>query len=170
MRVFPTRYATAFRISGDVFNNISGDALIDKISDIFLLQTEAAKKSLDFQVAGSRTGEIAKVLSATTGSGGNFICAATVPGGSSFGSYKIKDGARLNIINGTSNAVRGSVAVVNDPGGNNRATNTVTCDQVPAGTTANDYVTYEGSVLKAPHGIRDLINNDTGREICPIYL
>src|SRR5512143_263733 len=41
MRIFPARYATAFLISGDVFDNIGGDALIDKISDLYLLQTEA---------------------------------------------------------------------------------------------------------------------------------
>jgi hypothetical protein len=162
MKIFPARYNTAFRISGDTFDNISGDALIDKISDIFLLQTEAAKKTLDFQVAGSRTGSIGTVLTATTGANGTITFTVTVATGDTWGSYKIKDGARLNIINGTTNAVRGAVAIVVDPGGNNRATNVVTFDQVPAGTVAGDYVVHEGSVLKAPHGLKDLISNDTG--------
>lgn len=162
MKVFHARYATSFRINGDVFDSIGGDALIDNISDIFLMQTEAAKKTLDFQVAGSRSGVIAVVKTATTGANGTITLAATVTDGSTFGSYKIKDGARLNVINGSTNAVRGAVATVVDPGGNNRATNVVTLDQVPAGTTANDYITYEGSALNAPMGLTDLINNDSG--------
>lgn len=117
MKIFPARYNTAFRISGDTFDNISGDALIDKISDIFLLQTEAAKKTLDFQVAGSRTGSIGTVLTATTGANGTITFTTTVAAGDTWGSYKVKDGARLNIINGTTNAVRGAVAIVVDPGG-----------------------------------------------------
>jgi hypothetical protein len=162
MRVFPARYATAFRISGDVFNNISGDALIDKISDLFLLQTEAAKKSLDFQVAGSRTGAIGFVSVATTGANGTITFTTTVAGGDTFGSFKVKEGARLNVVNGSTNVVRGTVLTVNDPGGNNRATNVVSFDQVPAGTIAGDYLVYENSALKAPHGLKDLVNNDTG--------
>jgi hypothetical protein len=164
MRIFPARYATAFRISGDVFDNMKGDALIDKISDLFMLQTEAAKKTLDFQVAGTRTGSIAGVASAVTGDNGTITCSTTVANGSTFGSYKIKEGARLHVVDGTTNIARGAPTTITvvDPGGNNRATNVVTFDTVPVGTTAGDYLVYENSALKAPHGLKDLINNDTG--------
>ncbi len=164
MRIFPARYATAFLISGDVFDNIGGDALIDKISDLYLLQTEAAKKTLDYQVAGSKNGAIAVVLSAVTGANGTVTCATLRTDGGTFGSYKVKDGARIHFVNGTTNVARGAptTGVVVDPGGNNRATSVITFDTVPAGTTAGDYLTYEGSALKAPHGLTDLINNDTG--------
>ncbi len=117
MRVFPARYATAFLISGDVFNNISGDALIDKISDLFLLQTEAAKKTLDFQVAGTKTGSIAVTTAVTTGANGTATMANTVAGGSTFGSFKIKEGARLNFVNATTIVARATTSVVVDPGG-----------------------------------------------------
>lgn len=156
MRIFPARYATAFLISGDVFDNIGGDALIDKISDLYLLQTEAAKKTLDYQVAGSKNGAIAVVKSATTGANGTVTCATARVDGGTFGSYKIKDGARIHFVNGSTNIARGApdVGVVGDPGGNNRSTSVITFDAVPAGTTAGDYLTYEGSALKAPHGLR----------------
>jgi len=155
MRIFPARYATAFLISGDVFDNIGGDALIDKISDLYLLQTEASKKTLDFQIAGSKNGAIAVVKSATTGANGTVTCAVTVADGGTFGSFKVKDGARIHFVNGTTNVARGAptTGVVVDPGGNNRSTSVITCDTVPTGTTANDYLTYEGSALKAPHGL-----------------
>lgn len=143
-------------------NNIGGDALIDKISDLFLLQTEAAKKTLDFQIAGSRTGAIAYITAVTTGANGTFTCSNTVAGGSTFGSFKIKEGARLNAVNPTGNAVRAGTSVVADPGGNNRATNVVTCDTINAAWAVGDYITYENSATKAPHGLIDLINNDTG--------
>ena len=138
--------------------------MIDKISDIFLLQTEAAKKSLDFQVAGSRTGSIGVVKTATTGSNGTITLAATTADGDTFGSYKVKDGARLHVVNGSTNVARGSptTCTVADPGGNNRSTNVVTFDTVPSGTVAGDYLVYENSALKAPHGMKDLFNNDTG--------
>lgn len=144
-------------------DNIGGDALIDKISDLYLLQTDAAKKTLDYQVAGSKNGAIAVVLSAVTGANGTVTCSVLRSTGGTFGSYKVKDGARIQFINGTTNVARGAptTGVVVDPGGNNRATSVITFDTVPAGTTAGDYLTYEGSALKAPHGLTDLINNDT---------
>lgn len=163
MRIFPTRYGTSFLISGDVFDSVGGDALIDKISDLYLLQTEAAKRTLDFQVAGTKNGAIAVVQSATTGANGTVTCSTTVANGGTFGSFKIKDGARLHFINGSTNIARGSptTGVVVDPGGNNRSTSVVTFDTVPSGTTTGDYLTYENSALKAPHGLADLVNNDT---------
>jgi len=150
-------------------DNIGGDALIDKISDLYLLQTEAAKKTLDYQVAGSKNGAIAVVKSATTGANGTVTCATARVDGGTFGSYKVKDGARIHFVNGSTNIARGApdVGVVSDPGGNNRSTSVITFDAVPAGTTAGDYLTYEGSALKAPHGLTDLINNDTGKERLP---
>ena len=159
MRVFPARYATSFLISGDVFNNISGDALIDKISDLFLLQTEAAKKTLDFQIAGSRTGAIGYITAVTAGANGTVTFSTTVAGGSTFGSFKVKEGARLNAVNPADNTARAGVGVVAT---NNRATNVVTFDTVNGAWTVGDYIVYENSAIKAPHGLRDIVNNDSG--------
>ncbi len=50
---------------------------------------------------------------------------------------------------------------------NNRSTNVVTFDTVDASAVATDYVVYENATLKAPHGLRDLINND--RQHCRIH-
>lgn len=162
MRIFHARYATSFLISGDVLANIGEDALIDRVSDLFLLQTDAAKKTLDFQVAGSRTGRIAVLKTVSSGTPGSFVCASTVADGDTNGSFKIKDGARLNAYNPANNAVRSGTSIVNDPGGNNRSTNTVSCDTVNAAWQVGDYVSYEGSGAQAPVGLRDIVNNDTG--------
>lgn len=163
MRVYPTRYATGFDFSGDVIDNLTEgdpDALIDAVTDIIELSADTAKKTLDYQVAGKSTGEIAVVL--TRDSGTQATMASTYAAGSLWGAIKIKEGARLQFIDPATGTVRNGATAVVQEGGVNRSTQAVTFDAVGAAVAAGDLVVFENSYNRAPHGLYDLINNDTG--------
>src|SRR5262245_17808736 len=161
MRVYPTRYATGFDFSGDVIDNITEgdpDALIDAITDIIELSADTAKKTLDYQVAGKSNGEAAIVASVSAPN----VTMSAVVSGSPWGVVKIKEGARLQFIDPVAGTVRNGTTSVVQEGGVNRSTNVVTFDTVGGAVAPGDLVVFEGSYNRAPHGLFDLINNDTG--------
>ena len=163
MRVYPMRYASGFELSGDTIENIEDadpGALVDQITDIINLASDTAQKTLDYQAAGTYVGTIAVVASRDSGT--QVTLTSTYAGGSLWGSVKVKEGARLQFIDPASGTVRNGTTSIVQEGGVNRSTHAITFDAVGAAVATGDLVVFENSYLRAPHGLTDLINNDTG--------
>jgi hypothetical protein len=159
-KVYPTRYGKGFEMSGDVLDTIDQpESLLKGLTQLLSRANQSARKYMDVIAYGDGTGQLGTVQNVV---GTTITFSTAFASGLTVGSRNVLENGRYNWFSST-----GTPRVATNPVSTAQSKDDsiaqVTFDLMPTDpVTATDYVTYENSNNKAPHGLAYMINNDVG--------
>lgn len=163
MKVFPTRYGKGLEFTGDVIDQWSSrDDVIDGVTDRLSRATASAKQFLQRMIFGDGSGSLGVITG--DASTATITFATTYAGGDTLGAWRVKKRQKVNIYDSTLATLRDSgqsyagVFTVSSKTGT-----TAVLDANPSDTlSAGDVVVPAGSLNKAFHGLKYIVNNNSG--------
>jgi hypothetical protein len=159
MFVWPIGYALPMQFTGRMIRNFQDtSAMVRWMGGVLKIYTQTATKEIEEQLPGDGTGAKAYVLSTVSPGPPVTITCTTTPtasAGRTKGSLYLQEGGSYNVIDPTTDNVRGTFKVLAT------GPTTVSIDALPAGTIAGDAICHVNSWKQAFRGLAHLISNGT---------